>query len=157
MFSLGIVIVVVSILRIRALTFTLSDQNPSWNAWAPILWSDVEVYVSVICACLPDAKVFFHHLLSAWLEPKPRDWNLPTPKATSESGILKTTSITVSSPQNDAENDIMQLPSWESGINGIGKRWNGQPSVATTIGNHHCQYGLRGAGRGLSLMDILRF
>ena len=121
MFSLGIIILVVNILRIRALTFNLDTYNPTWTAWAPILWSNVEIYVGITCACLPAAKVFIQHFLSPWIGPKLRDRGRTTTRPvrkqwpTSRSVILKRTSFSISSPHKNSENNAAQLPTWETG------------------------------------------
>lgn len=121
MFSLGFIIVVVSILRIQTLTFAIDTQNPSWSSWGPILWSNVEVYVSIICACLPAVKVFLSNLLSPWVGPKLKDWDQKASRTTrmqgrsADSGIVKRTSFSLSSPQHSADNGAVQLQPWETG------------------------------------------
>lgn len=120
MFSLGFVIVVVSTLRIRALTFALDTQNPSYTACGPILWSNIEVYVSIICACLPATKRFLQNLLSPWLGPKVDGWTRKASRSIRRGGpasdckILKRISFSLSSPQNSLGNDAVQLAPWET-------------------------------------------
>lgn len=136
MFSLGFLIVAVSILRIRALTFTLETQNPSWSAWGGIFWSNVEVDVSIICACLPAAKVFLHDLLSPWVGTKLDDWSLRASirrqgQAT-DSTIMKRTSYSLSSPQHSVDNDAVQVPLWETAVDR--SRCSGKLTMTSTRG-----------------------
>ncbi|KAF4119510.1 CFEM domain [Geosmithia morbida] len=57
MFSLGAFVTVVSILRLRSLIYFSKTDNPTWQFYDVSLWSDVEVSVAVICACLPAVRL----------------------------------------------------------------------------------------------------
>ncbi|KAI0913887.1 hypothetical protein F4823DRAFT_468468 [Ustulina deusta] len=76
MFAFGIFVVFVSLFRIKTINrFTLS-QNPTADFVEVGIWSGLELYVGIICACLPN----FYHLLKpvfAWIGLK-----LSTPTAT---------------------------------------------------------------------------
>ncbi|KAJ5214982.1 hypothetical protein N7468_010661 [Penicillium chermesinum] len=53
MFSLGIFVTLVSILRLRSLIVFASTENLSWDYVSVGYWSTVECDVGIICACLP--------------------------------------------------------------------------------------------------------
>jgi hypothetical protein len=67
MFSFGVIVTAVCILRLNTLIVFGKTQNPTWDYLPAALWSIVEMQVGVICACLPAAKVFFARLLPGWL------------------------------------------------------------------------------------------
>jgi hypothetical protein len=67
MFSFGVIVTAVCILRLNTLIVFGKTQNPTWDYLPASLWSIVEMQVGVICACLPAAKVFFARLLPGWL------------------------------------------------------------------------------------------
>ncbi|KAK5939993.1 hypothetical protein PMZ80_007411 [Knufia obscura] len=67
MFSTGIVVTVVGILRLRSLVIVADTQNPMWDYLPVALWSAAEAYAGVICACLPTARVFVARTLPKWL------------------------------------------------------------------------------------------
>ncbi|KAI0024604.1 hypothetical protein F4780DRAFT_724333 [Xylariomycetidae sp. FL0641] len=59
MFAVGIIVVVISSLRLPAINKFTNSDNPTLD-WVPIaLWSGLEHNVGVICACLPSLQVLF--------------------------------------------------------------------------------------------------
>ncbi|KAI0418926.1 hypothetical protein F5X98DRAFT_336709 [Xylaria grammica] len=66
MFAFGLFVVFVSLFRIKTINrFTLS-RNPTADFVEVGIWSGLELYVGIICACLPN----FHHLFKpvfAWI------------------------------------------------------------------------------------------
>ncbi len=48
---------IVSILRLRTLITSTANANSSWNYTDLIVWSEVEVFVGVVCACLPTLRL----------------------------------------------------------------------------------------------------
>ncbi|KAI1078725.1 hypothetical protein F5B20DRAFT_547059 [Whalleya microplaca] len=59
MFAFGIFVIIVSLYRLKTINrFTLS-QNPTADFVDVGVWSGLELYVGIICACLPN----FYHLL----------------------------------------------------------------------------------------------
>lgn len=68
LFSLGLILVVVCILRIAALIQDYGVANITWHAWEQGLWDAAEVYVSIICVCLPAFKVFCENVKKCWEE-----------------------------------------------------------------------------------------
>ena len=67
MFSSGLIVTVVSVLRLRTLIVFAKTHNPTWDYIFVGIWSAVELFVGIICACLPMAKVFFTRVAPAWL------------------------------------------------------------------------------------------
>ncbi|KAF1999345.1 hypothetical protein P154DRAFT_229714 [Amniculicola lignicola CBS 123094] len=57
MFCVGTFVTVVSILRLQSLVHFANSSNPTWDQWAVALWSDVEINVGIICACMPAMRV----------------------------------------------------------------------------------------------------
>ncbi|KAL2867365.1 CFEM domain-containing protein [Aspergillus lucknowensis] len=66
MFAVGIVVTIVSILRfVSSLHFDITD-NPT-KKFVPVgAWSLVEVYLSIICACMPGIRAFFNYTWSRY-------------------------------------------------------------------------------------------
>jgi hypothetical protein len=58
MFSVGLIVTIVSVIRLRALIKFANTQNVTWDYTETAVWSGVEAAVGVICACLPSLKVF---------------------------------------------------------------------------------------------------
>jgi hypothetical protein len=67
MFSFGLIVTIVCILRLNALVPLQSSTNPTWDYWGSAIWSVTEQEVGIICACLPAAKVVLAKLLPSWL------------------------------------------------------------------------------------------
>jgi hypothetical protein len=87
MFSVGIFVVVVSVIRLYSLIHFANTENITWNYVEAGLWSLIEIDVSIVCGCMPA-----HRLLIAKLWPKIRS-TLNTGKDTSTkvSGFLGNT------------------------------------------------------------------
>lgn len=67
MFSTGIIVTIISVLRLRSLIMIANTQNPTWDYFAAALWSAAEAFAGTICACLPTARVFIMRILPNWL------------------------------------------------------------------------------------------
>ena len=68
MFSFGLIVTIISLLRLVALFPLRNATNITWDYWGSIMWSVVETEVGIICACLPAAKVVFARLLPTWFK-----------------------------------------------------------------------------------------
>jgi hypothetical protein len=66
LFSLGLIVVIICILRIAALIQDYGIANITWHAWEQGLWDAAEVYVSIICVCLPAGKVAWERIGKWW-------------------------------------------------------------------------------------------
>lgn len=59
MFSVGAIVTIVSILRLRSLIVFMKSHNFTYDNLGCAEWSVVEIHVGIVCACLPSARVFF--------------------------------------------------------------------------------------------------
>lgn len=57
MFCVGTFVTVVSILRLQSLVHFATSNNPTWDQAEVIKWSNIEINVGIICACLPALRV----------------------------------------------------------------------------------------------------
>ncbi|KAH7084076.1 hypothetical protein FB567DRAFT_472398, partial [Paraphoma chrysanthemicola] len=57
MFFVGTFVTIVSGLRLRSLVTFANSNNPTWDQASTIRWSNIEVHVGTICACLPALRV----------------------------------------------------------------------------------------------------
>ncbi|KAH7021288.1 uncharacterized protein B0I36DRAFT_388026 [Microdochium trichocladiopsis] len=63
MFSLGILVVVISCLRLPHLHLFTTTSNPTWDFTDALIWTAMEVHVSIIIACLPAIRQFLSRYL----------------------------------------------------------------------------------------------
>ncbi|KXJ86789.1 hypothetical protein Micbo1qcDRAFT_152799 [Microdochium bolleyi] len=63
MFSLGIFVVVISCLRLPHLHLFTTTINPTWDFTDALIWTAMEVHISLIIACLPAIRQF----LGKWM------------------------------------------------------------------------------------------
>jgi hypothetical protein len=66
MFSFGIIVTVVSALRVRTLFVYGKTTNPTWDFVEVGLWSIIEIYVGIMCACLPQLRAFIWTVMPKW-------------------------------------------------------------------------------------------
>ncbi|CAN9310169.1 unnamed protein product [Alternaria alternata] len=62
MFCVGTFVTVISILRLRSLVNFAASANPTWDQADVINWSNIEISIGIICACLPALRVILVHL-----------------------------------------------------------------------------------------------
>ncbi|KAL1794978.1 hypothetical protein ACET3X_006794 [Alternaria dauci] len=62
MFCVGTFVTIISILRLQSLVHFASSANPTWDQSDVINWSNIEINIGVICACLPALRVILVHL-----------------------------------------------------------------------------------------------
>ncbi|KKK16523.1 hypothetical protein ARAM_003075 [Aspergillus rambellii] len=62
MFSLGLLVTLVSILRLESLITFSNTQNLTWDYVTVGYWSTIECHVGVICACLPAIRALFRRV-----------------------------------------------------------------------------------------------
>lgn len=67
MFGVGLLVTLISGLRLRSLVLFANTVNPTYDDLAVALWSGIEVFTGIICACLPTARVFIMRILPKWL------------------------------------------------------------------------------------------
>ncbi|KAL2759588.1 hypothetical protein ACRALDRAFT_1060380 [Sodiomyces alcalophilus JCM 7366] len=63
MFSLGIFITITSCIRLQYLITFAESTNPTWDYADTLIWSGLEVSVSVIVTSLPTLRMFFKRVL----------------------------------------------------------------------------------------------
>ncbi|KAI0205262.1 50S ribosomal protein L36e [Astrocystis sublimbata] len=56
MFSVGLAITIVSVVRLTSLVQFATTTNPTYDSVATAYWSVLEAYVSIICCCLPAVR-----------------------------------------------------------------------------------------------------
>ncbi|RHZ61788.1 putative integral membrane protein [Aspergillus thermomutatus] len=79
MFSLGLFVTLVSIIRLNSLIHFASTDNLTWDYVEIGYWSTIEVHVGVICACLPAIRALMRRLC-------PSMFGDTTPAASKQSG-----------------------------------------------------------------------
>jgi len=57
MFSVGLFVTIVSILRLQSLVNFTKTMNRTWEFYHVCLWSTIEICVGIICACLPTVRL----------------------------------------------------------------------------------------------------
>ncbi|KAJ4382572.1 hypothetical protein N0V86_001794 [Didymella sp. IMI 355093] len=57
MFLVGTFVTVVSCLRLQSLVGFAASANPTWDQVDVVNWSNIEINVGIICACLPTIRV----------------------------------------------------------------------------------------------------
>jgi len=67
MFSLGVFVLITSCVRLRYIVFFGHTVNPSWDLTDPLIWSGIEVSVSIIIACLPAIRVLIIRVIPGLL------------------------------------------------------------------------------------------
>jgi hypothetical protein len=58
MFSLGIFVIITSAIRLQYLVTIAATTNPTWDYTDVIIWTSLEVDVSIIVACLPSMRSY---------------------------------------------------------------------------------------------------
>ncbi|KAH6714062.1 hypothetical protein BKA61DRAFT_689549 [Leptodontidium sp. MPI-SDFR-AT-0119] len=59
MLSVGIIVTIISILRLRSLVNFAKTSNQTWDLFDPGLWSMTEIDIGLICVCMPSYRVLF--------------------------------------------------------------------------------------------------
>ncbi|KAM0818047.1 hypothetical protein AB5N19_03854 [Seiridium cardinale] len=88
MFSLGIFVVLASCLRLRYLTQFAKSLNPTWDYTNPVIWTSLEVKVTVIVLSLPTIRVLLANLIPSVFGTSQK--STPTKKFTPHSGSRST-------------------------------------------------------------------
>ncbi|KAH7068441.1 hypothetical protein BKA63DRAFT_521757 [Paraphoma chrysanthemicola] len=57
MFFVGTFVTIVSGLRLQTLVHFATSNNPTWDQASTIRWSNIEIHVGTICACLPALRI----------------------------------------------------------------------------------------------------
>lgn len=62
MFSVGIIVIVISALRLYTLAYFAKSQNITWDYFEAGYWSLLEIDVSIICGCMPAHRLLVSRL-----------------------------------------------------------------------------------------------
>ncbi|TDZ30726.1 hypothetical protein C8035_v002322 [Colletotrichum spinosum] len=81
MFSLGVFILITSCVRLRYIVLFTRSLNPTWDFTDPLVWSGVEVSVSMIVVCLPAMRILLSRLVPQWFASTTASDNTPRNKA----------------------------------------------------------------------------
>lgn len=139
LFSLGLIVVVICILRLVTLIREYDVPNITWHAWEQGIWDAAEVYVSIICVCLPSAKVVSDRLAKRCRPDRKagRERGSSGGPSVSVNTITKRTSVTLSwsrrGPGTAAR--VAPLPEWATGWEG-GEDVERTFSAEVTAGTH---------------------
>jgi hypothetical protein len=82
MFSLGVFIVITSVLRLRSLLAFAKSHNPTWDYTDAVIWTSAEVHVSVIVLCLPAIRVLLIRLFPGVFQTQASKSHYNTPQDT---------------------------------------------------------------------------
>lgn len=63
MFCLGMLATVIAMFRLKFLAIVTHTNNPTWDQRHITKWSNIEIAVGVVCACLPSFRVILVRLL----------------------------------------------------------------------------------------------
>ncbi|KAL3482105.1 hypothetical protein BJX99DRAFT_243126 [Aspergillus californicus] len=86
-FAVGIVVTIVSIIRlVKSLSFNMND-NPTKKFVEVGMWSGIEVYLSIICACMPGIRALFKYTHARLWPNAPSFANLPSESLQDSNGI----------------------------------------------------------------------
>ena len=79
MFSVGVIVTICSILRLKSLVKFMSGHDPTFDNLATAEWSIVEIHVGIICSCLPSARIFFGRIIPKLLGVTTHDSQVSSP------------------------------------------------------------------------------
>ncbi|KAL1652907.1 hypothetical protein SLS61_004527 [Didymella pomorum] len=68
MFFVGTFVTIVSMIRLRFLVVFARGNNPTWDQANVVNWSNIEINVGIICACLPTVRVMLTRAFPKVLE-----------------------------------------------------------------------------------------
>ncbi|KAK6081220.1 CFEM domain-containing protein [Seiridium cupressi] len=88
MFGLGIFVVLASCLRLRYLTQFAKSLNPTWDYTDPVIWTSLEVKVTIIVLSSPTIRVLLAKLIPSVFGTSQK--STPTKKFTPHSGSRST-------------------------------------------------------------------
>ncbi|OJD31451.1 cfem domain-containing protein [Diplodia corticola] len=113
MFSVGIFVVFTSAIRLYSLIHFANSENISWDYVEAGYWSLIEVYVSILCGCMPAHRFVF---AKAWPKIKSTMGSTNKKSTNASSNFSRTTDTTatktgtvMSKPKNGDEGDFVPL------------------------------------------------
>ncbi|OIW34620.1 hypothetical protein CONLIGDRAFT_675588 [Coniochaeta ligniaria NRRL 30616] len=115
MFSVGIVITVVSVVRFSGLITYSTSTNPTYNNVMVATYSVIECNVSIICCCMPSLLACLRRFFPSIFGSTNRSYNhgaggyKVTGSPFPSEGIKKTTVYTVSNLPRAGDSDVVEL------------------------------------------------
>ncbi|OLN87244.1 hypothetical protein CCHL11_03665 [Colletotrichum chlorophyti] len=105
MFSLGVFVLITSCVRLQYIVLFTRSLNPTWDFTDALIWSGVEVSVSMIVVCLPAMRLLVSRVLPSLFGSMRSIAITPPKKASNASSGLRFngTSIDSNSPRYEAE------------------------------------------------------
>jgi hypothetical protein len=85
MFSLGVFVTIVSIIRLHSLIFFANSSNITWDYVEAAYWSTLEIHIGIICCCLPSCRQLLKNLGSNILK-RNKGSNISYQPTTTQSG-----------------------------------------------------------------------
>ncbi|KAI0905362.1 50S ribosomal protein L36e [Ustulina deusta] len=119
MFSVGLAITVVSIVRLTSLVQFATTTNPTYDSVTTAYWSVLEAYVSIICCCLPSVRsllrTFSPSCFGSSNDPNSQSYKLSRTPMTNSRVINKTVTHQISYTPRSNESDDIELVEKDSG------------------------------------------
>lgn len=87
MFGLGVFILITSCVRLQYIVLFTRSLNPTWDFTDPLIWSGVEVSVSMTVVCLPAVRTLLNRILPSIFGSTAATEITPNRKASAGSGF----------------------------------------------------------------------
>ncbi|KAI1273791.1 50S ribosomal protein L36e [Xylaria sp. FL0933] len=119
MFSVGLAITVVSVVRLTTLVQFATTTNPTYDSVTTAYWSVLEAYVSIICCCLPSVRSLLRTMSPSCFgssnDPNSQSYKLSRTPMNNSRVINKTVTHQISYTPRSNESDDIELVEKESG------------------------------------------
>ncbi|KAI1358401.1 50S ribosomal protein L36e [Xylaria arbuscula] len=119
MFSVGLAITIVSVVRLTTLVQFATTTNPTYDSVSTAYWSILEAYVSIICCCLPSVRSLLRTVVPSCFgssnDPNSQSYKLSGTPMTNSRVINKTVTHQISYLDRANESDDIELVEKGSG------------------------------------------
>ncbi|KAI0537841.1 50S ribosomal protein L36e [Xylaria digitata] len=119
MFSVGLAITIISIVRLTTLVKFATTANPTYDSVTTAYWSVLEAYVSIICCCLPSVRSFLRTIAPSCFgstnDPNSQSYKLSGTPMNNSRVINKTVTHQISYTPRSNESDDIELVEKGSG------------------------------------------
>ncbi|KAI0143003.1 50S ribosomal protein L36e [Xylariaceae sp. FL1272] len=113
MFSVGLAITAVSVVRLTTLVQFAKTANPTYDSVPTAYWSVLEAYVSIICCCLPSVRSLLRTMVPSCFgssnDPNSQSYKLSGTPMNNSRIIKKTTTHQISYAYRSNESDDIEL------------------------------------------------
>ncbi|KAI5362706.1 hypothetical protein Slin15195_G100850 [Septoria linicola] len=120
MFGVGFLVTIISIMRLHSLVHYAHATNFTWAYVNPGVWSKLESYLSVVCACMPASRQFIRRF-SPRLIGSTRGEGTSTNMTTTQSGLSGRTSFWMLSLQSNVRDRTLNSGTGTIAISDVGK------------------------------------